>query len=213
MPNPPSQRSVKIGADERGGWSSDRPRPGGGPARPADISTRCRVLSPSDRMRYSPGSVVIIIAPAAGDADRFAERLIEERGALLSLDKVRGLLAGRVDAEQVEERAKELLLAAARKRMEAGETVVIVTETLDPAEREPFLRAATSVRRPRHAILLDAGAAQMGDEDRTALNELRRALDSGELGAEGFQTALRLNTAAASELKKILFRPPPRDDD
>src|SRR3954470_14380374 len=213
MPNPPSQRSVKIGADERGGWSSDRPRPGGGPARPADISTRCRVLSPSDRMRYSPGSVVIIIAPAAGDADRFAERLIEERGALLSLDKVRGLLAGRVDAEQVEERAKELLLAAARKRMEAGETVVIVTETLDPAEREPFLRAASAVRRPRHAILLDAGAAQMGDEDRTALNELRRALDGGELGNEGFQTALRLNQSAASELKKILFRPPPRDDD
>ena len=213
MANPPSQRSVKIGADERGGWSSDRPRPGGGPARPADISTRCRVLSPSDRMRYSPGSVVIVIAPAAGEGNRFAERLIEERGALLSLDKVRGLLAGRVDAEQVEERATELLLAAARKRMEAGETVIIVTETLDPAEREPFLRAATSARRPRHAILLDAGAAQMGDEDRGALNELRRALDAGELGAEGFQTALRLNQSAASELKKILFRPPPRDDD
>jgi predicted kinase len=213
MPNPPSQRSVKIGADERGGWSSDRPRPGGGPPRPADISTRNRVLSPSDRMRYSPGSVVIVISPAPDAGERFADRLIEERGALLSLGKVRGLLAGRVDADQVEERATELLLAAARKRMEAGETVVIVTETLDPAEREPFLRAATAARRPRHAILLDAGAAQMGDEDRTALNELRSALDGGELGAEGFQTALRLNQSAASELKKILFRPPPRDDD
>ena len=45
------------------------------------------------------------------------------------------------------------------------------------------------------------------------LNELRRSLDAGELGAEGFQTALRLNASAASELKKLLFRPPPRDDD
>src|SRR3954464_12837296 len=107
MPNPPSPRSVKIGADERGGWSSDRPRPGGGPARPADISTRCRVLSPSDRMRYSPGSVVIVISPIPGDADKFAERLIEERGALLSPSKVRGLLAGRVAEEEVDAKVAE----------------------------------------------------------------------------------------------------------
>jgi hypothetical protein len=213
MPNPPSQRSVKIGADERTGWSSDRPRPGGGPARPADITARCRVLSPSDRMRYSPGSVVVIISPTPGEAERFAGRLIEDRASLLSLAKVRGLLAGRVPEEDVETRAAELLDAAARKRMDAGETVVIVTEGLAPEEREPFLRAASALRRPRHAILLDAGKDQVADEDRVALNDLRSALDAGDLGAEGFQTALRLNASAASELKKILFRPPPRDDD
>ena len=34
-------RSVKIDQDERGGWSSDRPRRGGsGPERPADIGVR-----------------------------------------------------------------------------------------------------------------------------------------------------------------------------
>ena len=213
MPNPPSQRSVKIGADERTGWSSDRPRPGGGPPRPADLTTRCRVLSPSDRMRYSPGSVVIILSPAAVEGERFANRLIEDRASLLSLGKVRGLLAGRVPEEEVEAKAAELLDAAARKRMDAGETVVLVTEGLTPEEREPFLRAASALRRPRHAILLDAGRDQVADEDRITLNDLRSALDSGELGAEGFQTALRLNASAASELKKILFRPPPRDDD
>src|SRR4051812_36860225 len=41
--NPQAPRSVKISDDERGGWSSDRPRREGGPARPVDISTRCRV--------------------------------------------------------------------------------------------------------------------------------------------------------------------------
>ena len=35
---------------------------------------------------------------------------------------------------------------------------------------------------------------------------------SGELGAEGFQTALRLGGGTASEVKRILFRPAPRDD-
>ena len=31
MPTPPASRSVKISDDERGGWSSDRPRRDGGP--------------------------------------------------------------------------------------------------------------------------------------------------------------------------------------
>jgi hypothetical protein len=50
------------------------------------------------------------------------------------------------------------------------------------------------------------------DEERPALDELRRALDAGELGQEGFQTALRLGGNALSELKRIVFQPPPRED-
>ena len=51
-------RSVKISDNERGGWSSDRPRRPGEAERPPrklDVSVRGRVLAPSDRMRYSPG--------------------------------------------------------------------------------------------------------------------------------------------------------------
>src|ERR1700759_5362436 len=88
-------RSVKIGSDERTGWSSERPRPGGGPPRPVDISVRCRVLAPSHRLRYSPGSLVVIVGPQAAEPARFAERVIEERGATLTRSRVRELLAGR----------------------------------------------------------------------------------------------------------------------
>jgi len=35
---------------------------------------------------------------------------------------------------------------------------------------------------------------------------------AGELGEEGFQTALRLGGGSVNELKRILFRPPPKDD-
>jgi hypothetical protein len=52
----------------------------------------------------------------------------------------------------------------------------------------------------------------VAEEDLALLNDLRRALDAGELGAEGFQTALRLGGGSAAEVKRILFRPPPRDD-
>src|SRR4051812_33205403 len=89
-------RSVKFSDDERGGWSSDRPRRDGAPQRPADVSGRCRTLTPSDRLRYSPGSLVLIASPSAAERDRFAARVLEDRNAYLSLDKVRALLSGRV---------------------------------------------------------------------------------------------------------------------
>jgi predicted kinase len=211
MAETPPTRSVKISDDERGGWSSDRPRRDGAPARPANISVRCHVLRPSDRLRYSPGSLVVIVSGSAAERDGFAQRLIEER-ALFSLDKVRGLLAGRVPEDQVEERAAELLGAAVQKRLDANQTVVVAADGLDPVERERYVRLAHGFKRPRHLILVETGREQVPEEDRAALNELRRALDAGELGEEGFQTALRLGGGTASEVKRIVFAPPPRDE-
>jgi predicted kinase len=209
---PPNTRSIKIGSDERSGWSSDRPRPGGGPNRPANISTRCRVLAPTDRLRYSPGSLVVIVSPSAAERDRFVARLIEDRSSLLSLAKVRALIAGRVPDEDVDARAAELLDATVQKRLAASDTVVMPVETLEAAEREPYVRMAAAVRRPRHIILVEPPRDEVAEEDRAALNELRRALDAGELGEEGFQTALRLGGGSVRELKRIIFRPPPKDD-
>jgi hypothetical protein len=213
MTTPPSTRSVKFSDDERGGWSSDRPRREGAAPRPADVSVRCHVLSPTDRLRYSPGSLVMILSPAHAERDRFARRtLLEDQAAILSLDKVRALLRGRVPEEQVEERAAQLLDAAATKRFEAGESVVIAADTLSPEERDHWVRIAHRFRRPRHLILIEVGRDQVADDDRPALNDLRRALDGGELGDEGFHTALRLSGPTIGELKRIVFRQAPRED-
>ena len=209
--NPPT-RSVKFSDDERGGWSSDRPRPEGGPRRPVDISVRCRTLTPSDRLRYSPGSLLLVVSPSAAERDRFVARVVEDKGAVFSLDKVRGLLKGRVPAGDVEARAAELLEAAIGKRLEAGETVVLATDGLGVEAREPFVRKAAGLRRPRHLILLEAGRDGAGEEERASLDELRRALVAGDLGSEGIQTALRLSGGTVAEVKKIVFRPAPRDD-
>src|SRR5689334_25369897 len=97
------QRSVKIGDDERLGWSSERPRRDGGrPERPADISTRNRVLKPSEEILYSPGSLVVIASSAPDQADAFVNRLVQTKGALFSMNKVRGLLEGRVGEAELE---------------------------------------------------------------------------------------------------------------
>ena len=213
MPENPSARSVKIGADERGGWTTDRPpREGDAPPRPVDVSARCRVLAPSDRLRYSPGSLLLIVSPDADEAGRFAERVVEERGAVLSLAKVRTLLAGRVAEEEIEMRARELLDAAVVKRLGERQTIVLTLEGLDATERERYVRLAHGSKRPRHLILLEVPRDLVAEEQRATLNELRKALDSGEIGQEGFQTALRLGGGATGELKRIVFQPPPRED-
>jgi hypothetical protein len=212
MPDSSAPRSVKISADERTGWSSERPRREGAPPRPVDVSVRCRVLAPSDRVRYSPGSLVVVVGAAASDPVRFAERVVEERGAVLSLTRVRALLAGRVPEADAENRARELLAAAVAKRLDANQSVLIPVETLDAEEREPYVRLAHGLRRPRHLILLDAPRDQVLEPERPLVDELRRALDAGEMGLEGFQTAMRLGGPALAELKRIVFQPAPRED-
>ena len=212
MPTPSNTRSIKISDDERGGWSSDRPRRDGARPRPADVSVRCRVLAPSERLRYSPGSLLVIVSASAADRDRFVERVVVDRASVLSLAKVRGLLAGRVDEDELEARAAELLDAAMLKRLEANQAVVISADGLRAEERERYVRMAARVKRPRHLILLEIARERVDEEDRAALNDLRRRLDAGELGAEGFQTALRVGGEMVSGLKRIVFEPAPRED-
>jgi len=212
MPEPTAPRSVKIGSDERTGWSSERPRRDGAPPRPADVSVRSRILRPSDRLRYSPGSLVLIVGAAASDPDKFAERVVEERGAVLSLAKVHALLAGRVAEDEIEARSHELLDKAVLKRLQGGQSVVVAIPRFDAAERERLVRMAHAERRPRHLILIETARDQVGEDERPGLDELRRALDAGELGSEGFQTVLRLGGAGLGELKRIVFQRPPRED-
>jgi hypothetical protein len=213
MPTEP--RSVKISDDERGGWSSERPRRPGEPERPprkVDVSVRGRVLAPTDRMRYSPGSLVLVACADRTLRDRFCARVFEEQGAVLSLEKVRGLLAGRVAAEELEAKSRELLAAAATKRFAAGQSVVIPLDGLGAEEREHYVRLAAAHRRPRHLVLVEAGKETVAESDRAALAELRTTLDAGEMGAEGFMTSLRLGGRMVDELKRIVFAPPPSDD-
>jgi hypothetical protein len=208
-------RSVKISDNERGGWSSDRPRRPGDAERPPrklDVSVRGRVLAPSDRMRYNPGSLVLIACADPELRTRFVRRVIDEQSSILSAEKVRALLQGKVPEIELEAKAAQLLDAAITKRLAAGESVTVPLETVDAAERERFVRLAAAHRRPRHLILVEIAKDAVPEESREALGELRTALDAGELGQEGFMTSLRLGGRVVDELKKVVFSPPPSDD-
>jgi predicted kinase len=156
--------------------------------------------------------LLVIVSPSAAERDRLAESLSANRGSQLSLEKVRALMAGRATEEEIANRAVEILDAAVLKRLADNETVVLAAEGFGADERERYVRMAVRFKRPRHLILLDTSRDGVHDDDRAALNELRRRLGAGELGEEGFQTALRLGRESLAELKRIVFRPPPRDD-
>jgi len=213
MASRPPGRSVKIGEDERTGYSSDRPRREGARVRPPDLRVNCRVLAPADRLRYSPGSLLIVCCASSEELEAFLERLIDDRSSLLTRRRVLKLLAGRVPEEDIEQRADELLGLTVGKRLENRQTVVLGLQDMSAAAREPFVAKASELRRPRHLILLEVARELVDEETLGQLNELRRALDAGELGAEGIQTALRLGGGTADEVKRIIFRPPAREDD
>lgn len=215
MSTPDGTRSVRIGDDERGGWSSDRPRRDGKmpEERGPQVAVRCRVLPPSDRQRYTPGSLVVIVT--AGDPaslERFADVRIEETKAILSMARMRQLIAGRVDEAQVEATAATLLDKTVEKRLAAGNSTVVLLEDLTPESRNRFVVPAAKVRKARHLIFVDAPKEQVAEEDRDTVNALRRAVDGAGLGEEGFMTVLRLGGSAIHELNRIVFRPPPSDD-
>jgi predicted kinase len=210
----PQPRSVKIDQDERGGWSSDRPRRDGQAERPrtVDVSVRGRVLKPTDRLRYMPGSTVVIVSGSAAVRDRFAERVVEDKGAIISLDRVKRVLQGRVPDEELDAKAAQLLDATIAKRLGAKQAVILLADGADPDERARVVKLAHAARSPRHLVLVEASRDETPDEVREPLNELRKALDAGQLGQEGFHTALRLGGGTIAELKRIVFRPPPEDD-
>ena len=210
MPDEAAPRSVKIASDERTGWSSERPRDGA-PPRPPDMTVRSRILTPSDRLRYSPGSLVVVHGAAAAHPDRFVERVVEERGVAMSLERVRTLLAGRAAPEEIDARAHELLDVAIKKRLGAGQSVAVAIAGFDPAERAKYVQLAHADRRPRHLILIETSRDDVLESERPGLDALRRALDAGELGKEGFQTVLRLSGRTVGELKRIVFQRPPAD--
>ncbi len=212
MSSRPPQRSVKIGADERGGWSSDRPRRDGAPPRAPNLAVHSRVLRPAERLRYAPGSLLVVVCASSEEAESFLQRVIEDRAVVLSIARVRELLAGRVPGDELDARAEELLHTAVNKRLARRQSVALAAQSLDAAEREPFVRIASELGRPRHLILLETARERVRDEDAATLNELRRALDAGELGAQGFQTALRLGGGSAADVKRIVFQAAPREE-
>jgi len=214
-------RSVKISEHERSGYSSDRTRRGeiigdSNGDRPANVRrARGRRLNPSNRLGYAPSSVIVLAGASRVGKTAFADRLFDKGSvAVLSLAKIRRMIAATDDEAKARAQALSLVGQVAHQRLRAGQSVVFDGDALDPEERRGLVLIAQQARRPAHLIFLEGSREQLeadgADEatlerDLPLAAELRRAVEQERLGEEGFATVLTLTRRAADQVKQIGF--------
>ena len=205
-----SLRSVKIGSDERTGWSSERPRREGEPERPAPRRRRARAAASSprtDRLRYAPGSLLLVVG-ADTPAERGASPAASSRSPARCCRWPRSApcCRGASPPRSSRPKASALLDATAAKRLAAGDSVV------DPG-RGPRPRDARALRAHGPCAPAPAPSASSsrrarigpGGRPRHAARPAQRARRRGPRRG-GFFTALRLGGNTIREFEEDRLR-------
>lgn len=198
-------RSVKIGADERTGWSSERPqRAGSGPGRPPRPAGRALTIAASDTLSFPSGSLVLFTGADAVSVHRLVARLLP-RPTLISYDALARAVAEKVPAEQVGDVTLRLVGKRVAEHQAAGQATVIETGGLSP-ELRSSLAALADRRSGSHLVVLDSGRKAVGDDERfEQLRAVVAAARSGDIGAEGFSTAMVLGRVDLDKVTGIEF--------
>jgi hypothetical protein len=196
-------RSVKIGAEEKTGWSSDRPlRAGKG--RPPRPQGRALVLAAGDALSFPAGSLVVFTGADPVTLHRLVGRLLP-RPAVISYDQLARAVAAKVGDSDVTAVTLKLIAKAVGERLNAGQAVVVETADLSSDVR----RGLTALAGPgvgSHLVLLDSGRKAVGDEERfEALRAVATDARSGEIGVEGFSTVVVLGRSDLDKVTEVEF--------
>jgi hypothetical protein len=198
-----SVRSVKIGADERTGWSSDRPiRANAG--RPPRPQGRAMVRAASDSLSFPSGSLVLFTGADPVAVHRLVGRLLP-RPQVVPYDQLSRAVAGKVGAADVAAVTLQMVAKAVRERLAEGQAVVIETADLS-SELRTALAALAGPGVGSHLVLLDSGRKSVDDDER--FEELRAvavAARSGEIGSEGFSTVVVLGRSDVDKVTEVEF--------
>jgi hypothetical protein len=195
-------RRVKIGAEERGGWSSERPQGDGQRAR---VREHAHVLSAAAELRYSPRSLIVVSAADAAARTKLLARTLPP-GVIISRARICVMLNGRVEADQIEAVATQLFEDTLRKRLVDARPAVVESETLTSDERLRLVEIADMAKRSAHLIVLDIGRQALGDDEVFyQLQSVVATARSGEIGREGFRTSLVLGRSDIEALRVIEF--------
>jgi hypothetical protein len=201
--NDSSVRSVKIGADERTGWSSDRPQRAGA-GRPPRPQGRAMVLAAADALSFPAGSLVVFTGADPVTLHRFVARLLP-RPTVILYDQLHNAVAEKVGADAASEATLKLIAKPVGERLGAGQAVVIETADLTSDTR----RGLTALAGPRagsHLVLLDSGRKAVDDEARfEQLRAIATDARSGEIGVEGFSTVVVLGRSDLDKVTEVEF--------
>jgi hypothetical protein len=198
-------RSVKIGADERTGWSSERPqRTSSGPGRPPRPQGRALTVAASDTLSFPAGSLVIFTGADPTPVHRLVGRLLP-RPTVISYDVLARAVAEKVGADQVTEVTLRLVGKRVAERQAEGQATVIETADLSSELRTALAKLADR-RAGSHLVVLDSGREAIGDDARfEELRAVATGARSGEIGSEGFSTVTVLGRKDLDKVTAIEF--------
>lgn len=201
-------RSVKIGADERTGWSSERPqRKSSGPGRPPKPAGRALNVKASDTLSFPNASLVVFTGADPITVHRLVARMLP-KPALVSYDALARAVAEKVPAEQVQEVTLRLIGKRVAERRAEGQATVVEIGDLS-AEPRTALAAFADRRAGAHLVVLDSGRQAVGDDERfEALRTVVTGARSGEIGSEGFSTTMVLGRVDLDKVTGIEFVAP-----
>ena len=164
------------------------------PASPSGprASVRGRVLAPTDRIRYAPGSLVIVLSADEATREAFCARVLEDTNVLLPA-------AGRAGSPRSSSTTRPVSCSTPRRPSgsQPARPWLIALDGFDAAEWGSTSASPTATAaRATSCSSRSAQSKVPGRGARAAVDALRTALDAGELGQEGFVTSLRLGGAA-----------------
>ena len=115
-------------------------------------------------MRYSPGSLVVIVSASPRDRDRFVDRVFEEKGAVLGLEKLKKMVAGKVD-ESPRRHGQAAPRRDDHQAHREGRGRRPADRVARPRRARAYVRLAHKFRRPRHLILIETAKDNVAEED------------------------------------------------
>jgi len=166
-------------------------------------------------------SVVILVGAAGAGKSTFAARPFP-LGAVLSSDAMRAAISGNAADQSATRPAFDALHRALDQRLAAGRLTVVDATNVTPAARRTVRTIAARHRTPVIVIVLDypsavvhaRNAARQGRQVPDAavsrhLNQLRRAVDDGDLDREGHLRVVVLRDPAEAAALTVRVVAPP----
>jgi protein phosphatase len=165
-------------------------------------------------------SLVALVGPAGSGKTTLAARLFAP-DEILSSDALREAIAGDATDQRATRPAFAALHRSLLRRLHLGRLTVVDATSVERHARRSLLRTARLAGRPAIAIVLDLPAALVQARNAARVGRqvdpeivvrhlalLRRALDTGAIGHEGWSRVVRLTTPEAVDALAIERRRP-----
>lgn len=179
----------------------------------------CDYLAPTGKLVYSTGSLIVLAGPSGVGKSTWGKSHFEEKD-ILSSDRMRELISGSENNQEVSSQAFLLLHKVASQRLAAQRAVIVDSTALSVEARNGLVVLAQEQRAKVHLILLEGTRdlcsegqhyrdrkvpEEVIDDQLVALKDLQERIKAKRMGTEGISSVISLNRQESFILKEVTF--------